>query len=54
MTHGKCAEPGVLFWDTIRRESLADCYADYGFETVSTNPVERFPYARMTVAVCWL
>jgi ribonucleotide reductase alpha subunit len=32
------AEPGVLFWDTITRESLADCYAEYGFKTTSTNP----------------
>ena len=32
------AEPGILFWDTIKRESLPDCYADLGFETVSTNP----------------
>ena len=39
----QCAEPGVLFWDTIRRESLADCYADYGFETVSTNPCGEIP-----------
>lgn len=37
------AEPGVLFWDTIRRESLADCYADLGFETVSTNPCGEIP-----------
>lgn len=37
------AEPGVLFWDTIRRESLADCYADQGFETVSTNPCGEIP-----------
>lgn len=34
----KSAEPGVLFWDTILRESPADCYAQYGFKTVSTNP----------------
>lgn len=34
----KSAEPGVLFWDTIRRESVPDCYADLGFETISTNP----------------
>lgn len=32
------AEPGVLFWDTILRESPADCYKDYGFKTISTNP----------------
>ena len=34
----KSAEPGVLFWDTIIRESVADCYSDLGFQTVSTNP----------------
>jgi ribonucleotide reductase alpha subunit len=34
----KSAEPGILFWDTIIRESIPDCYADFGFETVSTNP----------------
>ena len=39
----QCAEPGVLFWDTIKRESLADCYADLGFETVSTNPCGEIP-----------
>ena len=32
------AEPGVLFWDTILRESPADCYSDFGFKTISTNP----------------
>ncbi len=37
------AEPGVLFWDTIIRESVADCYADYGFKTVSTNPCGEIP-----------
>jgi ribonucleoside-diphosphate reductase alpha chain len=37
------AEPGVLFWDTIRRESVPDCYADLGFETVSTNPCGEIP-----------
>ena len=37
------AEPGVLFWDTIRRESLADCYVDQGFETLSTNPCGEIP-----------
>ena len=36
----KSAEPGVLFWDTIIRESVPDCYADEGFRTVSTNPCE--------------
>lgn len=35
----KSAEPGVLFWDTITRESIPDCYADLGFKTVSTNPL---------------
>ncbi len=37
------AEPGVLFWDTIARESVADCYADLGFKTVSTNPCGEIP-----------
>ncbi len=39
----KSAEPGVLFWDTIRRESIPDCYADLGFRTVSTNPCGEIP-----------
>ncbi len=39
----KSAEPGVLFWDTIIRESVADCYADLGFKTVSTNPCGEIP-----------
>jgi len=45
ITHNawKSAEPGVLFWDTIRRESVPDCYADLGFETVSTNPCGEIP-----------
>jgi ribonucleoside-diphosphate reductase alpha chain len=33
-----CAEPGALFWDTMQRESPPDCYKDFGFETISTNP----------------
>ena len=37
------AEPGVLFWDTITRESVPDCYADLGFKTVSTNPCGEIP-----------
>ncbi len=37
------AEPGVLFWDTVRREAIPDCYADLGFETVSTNPCGEIP-----------
>ena len=37
------AEPGVLFWDTIIRESVPDCYADKGFTTVSTNPCGEIP-----------
>jgi len=37
------AEPGVLFWDTILRESVADCYADKGYRTVSTNPCGEIP-----------
>ena len=39
----KSAEPGVLFWDTIIRESIPDCYADLGFKTVSTNPCGEIP-----------
>ena len=39
----KSAEPGVLFWDTITRESLPDCYADLGFKTISTNPCGEIP-----------
>jgi len=39
----KSAEPGVLFWDTIKRESVPDCYADLGYETVSTNPCGEIP-----------
>lgn len=39
----KSAEPGVLFWDTITRESVADCYADLGFKTISTNPCGEIP-----------
>ncbi len=37
------AEPGVLFWDTITRESVPDCYADLGFRTISTNPCGEIP-----------
>lgn len=39
----KSAEPGILFWDTIIRESVPDCYADLGFKTVSTNPCGEIP-----------
>ncbi|QIU92639.1 adenosylcobalamin-dependent ribonucleoside-diphosphate reductase [Bacteroides faecium] len=39
----KSAEPGVLFWDTIIRESVPDCYADLGYKTVSTNPCGEIP-----------
>ena len=39
----KSAEPGVLFWDTVIRESVPDCYADLGYETVSTNPCGEIP-----------
>lgn len=39
----KSAEPGVLFWDTITRESVPDCYADLGYRTVSTNPCGEIP-----------
>ena len=37
------AEPGILFWDTIKKESIPDCYADLGFKTVSTNPCGEIP-----------
>ena len=39
----KSAEPGILFWDTIIRESVPDCYADLGFQTISTNPCGEIP-----------
>ncbi len=39
----KSAEPGILFWDTIIRESVPDCYADLGYKTVSTNPCGEIP-----------
>ena len=39
----KSAEPGILFWDTVLRESVADCYADKGYRTVSTNPCGEIP-----------
>lgn len=39
----KSAEPGVLFWDTIIKESVPDCYADLGYKTVSTNPCGEIP-----------
>ena len=37
------AEPGVLFWDTVIRESIPDCYADLGYKTISTNPCGEIP-----------
>ncbi|MBN1951567.1 MAG: adenosylcobalamin-dependent ribonucleoside-diphosphate reductase [Bacteroidales bacterium] len=39
----KSAEPGILFWDTIANESVPDCYADFGYKTVSTNPCGEIP-----------
>jgi ribonucleoside-diphosphate reductase alpha chain len=39
----KSAEPGVLFWDTVIRESIPDCYAEYGYKTISTNPCGEIP-----------
>ena len=39
----RSAEPGVLFWDTIKKESVPDCYADLGYKTVSTNPCGEIP-----------
>ena len=50
----KSAEPGVLFWDTILRESIPDCYADLGFRTVSTNPCGEIPLCPMIPAVCYV
>jgi len=37
------AEPGVLFWDTILNNSPVDCYKDYGFKTITTNPCSEIP-----------
>ncbi len=39
----KSAEPGILFWDTVTNESVADCYAEQGYKTVSTNPCGEIP-----------
>jgi len=39
----RSAEPGVLFWDTVKREAVPDCYSDFGFATVSTNPCGEIP-----------
>ena len=39
----KSAEPGILFWDTVIRESVPDCYADLGYKTISTNPCGEIP-----------
>ncbi len=39
----RSAEPGILFWDTVIRESVPDCYADLGYGTVSTNPCGEIP-----------
>ncbi|MBQ9555229.1 MAG: adenosylcobalamin-dependent ribonucleoside-diphosphate reductase, partial [Muribaculaceae bacterium] len=39
----RSAEPGILFWDTITREAVPDCYADLGFKTISTNPCGEIP-----------
>ncbi len=39
----RSAEPGILFWDTVIRESIPDCYADLGYNTVSTNPCGEIP-----------
>jgi ribonucleoside-diphosphate reductase alpha chain len=43
----KHAEPGILFWDTILRESPSDCYKDFGFETISTNPCSEIPLCKL-------
>ena len=39
----KSAEPGILFWDTVTKESIPDCYSDLGYESVSTNPCGEIP-----------
>lgn len=39
----KSAEPGILFWDTVIRESIPDCYSDFGYQTISTNPCGEIP-----------
>ena len=39
----KSAEPGLMFWDTISREAIPDCYSEYGFKTISTNPCGEIP-----------
>ncbi len=49
----KSAEPGILFWDTIIKESVPDCYADLGYKTVSTNPCGEIPFVLMILVVCW-
>ena len=40
---GNRAEPGILFWDQVIRESIPDCYADLGYKTTSTNPCGEIP-----------
>jgi len=51
----KSAEPGILFWDTIIKESVADCYADMGYRTVSTNPCGEIPlYQPVDIVGCGL
>jgi len=49
----KSAEPGVMFWDTIIRESIPDCYADEGFTTVATNPCGEIPLCPYVSCRCW-
>ena len=49
----KSAEPGVLFWDTIIRESVPDCYADLGSVRFLPTPAVKSPCALTTLAVCW-
>lgn len=50
----KSAEPGILFWDTIIRESVPDCYADKGYRTFLPIPAVKFLYVLMILAGCWL
>ncbi len=50
----KSAEPGILFWDTVINESVADSYADKGFRPFPPIHAERFPFVLMTAAAYWL
>ncbi len=51
--HGNQLNLGILFWDTIIRESVPDCYADLGLQLYQQIRAEKFHYVRMTVAGYW-